>query len=278
MKNLLSLMDLNKKDINNIFEVASQMRRIVQNNYKKGPQLIGSMVAGVWETPSISSTAFNLGVNYLSGSFSPVFASDDMLEQCQMFDSMGVNAVVISCQNDHLADVFASQSRCSVINGGSGQYDPIGVLADLMAINNRLDGLQNLTVLAVGNRDSNRINELTYCLQQYGSTLVWYLPSSDVATARKGLVVNNIEASFSGADAVIDLGLTPFSDPKEYYGNISGIPEDLMDKARINCPLLGCRTVVDRIGARNYLNSIASARDCCYVSVAMAILYLVHRN
>ena len=278
MKNLLSLMDLNKKDINNIFEVANQMRRIVQNNYKKGPQLIGSMVAGVWENPSVSSTAFNLGVNYLSGSFSPVFASDDMLEQCRMFDSMGVNAVVISCQNDHLADVFAAESRCSVINGGSSQYDPIGVLADLMAINNRLDGLQNLTVLAVGNKDTNRINELTYCLQQYGSTLIWYLPKTDNVTPRKGLVVNNAEAAFSGADAVIDLGLTPFSDSVQYYGAENGIPESLMDKARISCPLLGCRTIVDRMGARNYSGSIASARDCCYVSVAMAVLYLVHRN
>lgn len=278
MKNLLSLMDLNKKDINNIFDVAAQMRRIVQNNYKKGPQLIGSMVAGVWETPSISSTAFNLGVNYLSGSFSPVFASDDMLEQCQMFDSMGVNAVVISCQNDRLANLFAAQSRCSVINGGSNLYDPIGVLADLMAINSRLDGLQNLTVLAVGNKDTNRIDELTYCLQQYGSTLLWYLPSTDDVTIRKGIVVEKAETAFSGVDAIIDLGLTPFSNTVEYYGASGGIPENLIDKARINCPLLGSRTIVDRIGIRTYPNSIASVRDCCYVSVVMAILYLIHRN
>lgn len=278
MKHLLSLMDLNKKDINNILEVAAQMRRIVQNNYKKGPQLIGSMVAGVWESPSISSTAFNLGVNYLSGSFSPVFASDDMLEQCQMFDSMGVNAVVVSCQNDRLANVFASQSRCSVINGGSSQYDPIGTLADLMAINNRLDGLQGLTVLAVGNKDYNRISELTYCLQMYGSTLVWYLPKTDDVTPRKGIIMDSAEKAFSGVDAVIDLGLTAFSDPAQYYGAVGGIPESLMDKARINCPLLGCRTVVDRIGVKDYMNSIAGARDCCYVSIAMAVLYLMHRN
>lgn len=271
-------MDMSKRDINNIIEVATQMRRIVQNNYKKGPQLIGSTVAGVWEAPSVSSTAFNLGVNYLSGSFCPVFASDDMLEQCQVFDSMGVNAVVLSCKNDRLLDVFASQSRCSVINGGTSQYDPIGVLADLMAINGRMDSLQNLTVVAVGNKDVNRINELTYCLQQYGSTLVWYLPKSDTETVRKGIVVNNAEAAFSGADAVIDIGLTPFSDMEQYYGASGGIPESLMDKARINCPLLGCRTIVDRIGVRNYSNSIASARDCCFVSVAMAVLYLVHKN
>ena len=48
MKHLLSLTELNKNEINNILEIAAQMRRIVTNSYKKGPQLIGSTVAGVW--------------------------------------------------------------------------------------------------------------------------------------------------------------------------------------------------------------------------------------
>ena len=278
MKHLLSLMDLSKKDINDIFEVATQMRRIVQNNYKKGPQLIGSVIAGVWDAPSISSTAFTLGATYLSGSVCPVFGSDDMLEQCQIFDSMGVNAVVVATENDNIVNTFASRSRCNVINGGSSQYDPIGVLADLMAISNRLDGLKNLTVLAVGNKDVNRISELNYCLGQFGSNLVWYLPSDDDSTPRRGLIVDKAEAAFSGVDAVIDLGLTAFSDSKKYYGNAGGIPETLLDKGRINCPLLGCKTIVDRIGVKEYSNNIVSVRDCYYVSIVMAVLYLMHRN
>lgn len=278
MKNLLSLMDLSKKDINNIFEVAAQMRRIVQNNYKKGPQLIGSVIGGVWDSACVSSTAFNLAATYLSGSVCPVFGSDDMLEQCRLFDNMGVNAVVVSAPNDNLVRTFAAQSKCGVINGGSTQYDPIGVLADLMAMNSRLDGLQNLTVLAVGNKDTNRIDELSYCLQQYGSTLVWYLPREDYATVHKGIVLDKAEAAFSGVDAVIDIGLTAFSNPASYYGSSGGIPEALMDKARIRCPLLGCRTIVDKIGVKEYPSNIVSVRDCCYVSVVMAILYLMHRN
>lgn len=278
MKNLLTLMDLNKKDINNIFEVAAQMRRIVQNNYKKGPQLIGSVVGGVWDSPCVSSTAFNLAATYLSGSVCPVFGAEDKLEQCRLFDNMGVNAVVVSADNDRLINSFASQSRCGVINGGSAMYDPIAVLADLMALNGRLDGLQNLTVLAVGNKDSNRIDELSYCLQQYGSTMVWFLPREDYATAHKGIVLDKAEAAFSGVDAVIDIGLTPFSNPASYYGSAGGIPEALMDKARIHCPLLGCRTIADGIGVKDYQNNIVNTRDCCYVSVAMAVLYLMHRN
>ena len=274
MKNLLTLTELTKNEINQILEVAAQMRRIVTASYKKGPQLIGSVIAGVWDKPCVSSTAFQLGASYLSGTACPVFGSDDLMEQCLAFDSMGVNTVVIACENDNLARTFALKSRAAVINGGSGQYDQIGVLADLMAISNKLDGLQNLSVLAIGNHDTNKINELNHCLHLYGSSLLWYLPADDFVTPRKGIVMDNAEAAFAGADAVIDLGLSAFSDPAKYYGSLGGIPEALLDKASINCPLLGTRTIVDKIGVREYSNNIVSLRDSCYVSVVMALLYL----
>ena len=278
MKNLLSLTDLNKNEINQIFEVATQMRRIVMTNYKKGPQLIGNVVAGVWNKPCLSSTAFQLATAYLSGTACPVFGCDDVLSQCRTLDSMGVNTLVIACDNDNLAKGFAGKCRAGIINGGSSQYDPIGVLADLMALTSKIDGLQNLTVLAVGNKEVNKINELNHCLQLYGSNLIWYLPADDFVTTRKGIVIDKPDAAFSGADAVIDLGLASFSDPEKYYGSFGGIAEKLMDKASINCPLLGSRNVVDSIGIKEYPHNIVSARESCYVSVAMAVLYLMSRD
>ena len=134
--------------------------------------------------------------------------------------------------------------------------------------------MQNLSVLAIGNHDTNKINELNHCLHLYGSSLLWYLPADDFVTPRKGIVMDNAEAAFAGADAVIDLGLSAFSDPAKYYGSLGGIPEALLDKASINCPLLGTRTIVDKIGVREYSNNIVSLRDSCYVSVVMALLYL----
>ena len=278
MKNLLTLTDLTKNEISNILEVATQMRRIVNTTYKKGPQLIGNVVAGVWNKPCVSSTAFQLATAYLSGTACPVFGSDDVLAQCRTFDSMGVNTLVISCDNGNLAKSFADTSRASVVNGGSSQYDPIGVLADLMVLNSKLDGLQNLNVLAVGTRDVNKINELNHCLQLFGSNMIWYLPPDDFVTTRKGIVIDRAEAAFSGADAVIDLGLATFSDPEKYYGSSGGIAESLMDKARINCPLLGSRYIVDKVGIKEYAHNIVSARESCYVAVAMAVLYLLKRD
>ena len=278
MKNLLTLTDLTKKEISNILEVATQMRRIVTANYKKGPQLIGHVVAGVWNKPCVSSTAFQLATSYLSGATCPVFGADDVLAQCRTFDSMGVNTMVIACDNGNIAKSFANTSHAGVINGGSSQYDPIGVLADLMALNLKLDGLSNLNVLYVGNRDVNKINELNHCLQLFGSNAVWYLPPDDFVTTRKGIIIDRAGVAFSGADAVIDLGLAPFSDPEKYYGTSGGISLELMDMARINCPLLGSRFIVDNVGVKEYAHNIVGARESCYVSVAMAVLYLLQRD
>ena len=278
MKNLLTLTDLTKKEISNILDVATQMRRIVYTNYKKGPQLIGHVVAGVWNKPSVSSTAFQLATAYLSGTACPVFGAADVLEQCRTFDSMGVNTLVIACDNGNIAKSFGDKSRASVINGGSSQYDPIGVLADLMALNSKLDGLTNLNVLVVGNRDVNKINELNHCLQLFGSNVIWYLPPDDFVTTRKGIIIDRASAAFSGVDAVIDLGLASFSDPEKYYGTSGGISQELMDMARINCPLLGNRYIVDNVGVKEYAHSIVSTREGCYVAVAMAVLYLLQRE
>ena len=277
MKNLLSLMTLTKTELNQIFDVASQMRRIATAGYKKGPQLIGSVVGTVYAKPNPSSTAFALATNYLSGTVCPVFASDDVLQQCRAMDNMGVNAVVVASENDNLVQTFANSARCGVVNAGSGQYDPIGVLADLLTLHDKLDTLQNVSVSVVGNKHTNKINEFARCLQLFGSDLIWYLPTEDFVTPRKGIVIDNIEGAFSGADAIVDIGLSAFSDPAKYYGSTGGIPEKFVDLARIDVPLLGSRHVVDNIGSKIYLHNCVTVRDTNYVSVAMAVLYLMHK-
>ena len=274
MNSLLSLTTLGKDEINHILAVAEQMLRIVRADFKKGPQLVGKVVGGVWDKPCAASTGFTLATAYLSGINVPVFGAKDTMEQCRLLDDMGANIVAVSCDNDNLAKSFDSVSRCKVVNAGSGRFDPVGVLADLLTLSVRTDGLNNLSVLAVGNRDCNKVNELIHCLELYNSTFVWYLPADDFATQRRGIVLDNPVAAFSGADVVLDFGLSPYSDPSKYYGTKGGISQDYLDRARINCPLLGSRKVVDNIGVNDYPYSLASDREACYVAVAMAVLYL----
>lgn len=276
MKNLLNLTTLTRNELQQLLETATQMRRIVLADYKKGPQLIGQVVGGVWKKPCVSSTAFQLAATYLSGTCVPVFGANE-LDECLRLSNMGANTVVASCDNDSLFRTVSLRSNASLVNGGSRQYDPVGVLADLLTLYVKLDGLSNLNVLAVGNRDVNKVNELMYCLQLFGSALVWYLPADDLVTARKGIVIDNLSAAFSGADAVIDLGLNTYSDCQSYYGSSGGITRELMDLTRVDCPLLGCTTVVEGAMVKEYEHNAVSTRESCYVAAAMAVLYLLKK-
>ncbi len=278
MKNLLSLTDITRTELNDLLELATQMRRMVLADYKRGPQLIGQAVGGVWKKPCTASAAIQLATAYLSGTCVPLYDVEDELAQGLALDSMGVSTLVMQCDNDNIFRTLSLRCRAGIVNGGSRRYDPIGVLADLLTLCVKADGISNLNVVAVGNRDANKVEELTHCLRLFGSDLVWYLPTEDMATARRGVVLDNIRAAFAGADAVIDLGLTAFSEYDKYYGSSGGITRDLMDTARVHCPLLGANTVVEGALIKEYEYSALSARHGCYVAAAMAVLYALQRK
>ncbi len=277
MKNVVSLTDLKREEISLILETAVQMRRLVMAAFKKGPQLAGKTVANLFRQEDKHSMGFQLASGYMSANSYMYYGVKDLFDSCCALDNMGVNTIVVQCDNDNMVAKIAESVKCSLVNGGSAQSDPVGVLADLLALQSKMDSLRNLTVLAVGNRQTNKITELSHCLSMYGSGLMWYLPNSDFSTQRKGVVVGDINSAFAGADAVIDLGLNDYSDPQQYYGTVGGISSKLMDMARVNAPLLGARNVVDSIGVKPYANSIVNTRDSCYVAVAMALLYILNR-
>ena len=277
MKNVVSLTDLKREEISLILETAVQMRRLVMAAFKKGPQLAGKTVANLFRQEDKHSMGFQLASGYMSANSYMYYGVRDLFDSCCALDNMGVNTIVVQCDNDNMVAKIAESVKCSLVNGGSAQSDPVGVLADLLALQSKMDSLRNLTVLAVGNRQTNKITELSHCLSMYGSGLVWYLPNSDFSTQRKGVVVGDINSAFAGADAVIDLDLNDYSDPQQYYGTVGGISSKLMDMARVNAPLLGARNVVDSIGVKPYANSIVNTRDSCYVAVAMALLYILNR-
>lgn len=278
MKNFISLLDLGKKDIANILEIAAQMRRIYTSGGKKGPQLIGSVIGGVWTDCGLQSVVFDLAATYLSGSYCPTYGAEGKAERCLALDSMSVNTVVAQADSVMQLKQTAALMRCGVVNGGTADSDPIGVLAILMALSMRLDGLQNLNILAVGNRDVSMLDELIYCLQLFGSDLVWYLPADDTVTQRKGVVLNDAAVAFAGVDAVIDLGLRQDGDRSQYYGSEYGIPDSLLDKARVNCPMLGGRFVCRDGKPAIYADSIENLRQSCRVAVAMAVLYVLRKE
>ncbi len=275
MKGLLTLTTLSKTEIISILEIAAQMRRVVRADYKKSPQLLGSVIGGVFSQDDMA-VPFNLATTYMSGTFVNTTSSDG-IDVGRRLDNMGVNAIVVGNGNDNIATWLYNNCKCDVINAGSNSSDPIGVLADLMALTTRVDSLSNLEILIVGNKNTNKIAELIHCLELFGSSLMWYLPASDYATARRGIVVDKPDVAFGGADAVIDIGLSQYADAKSYYG-ASCLDKALLDKCRIDVPLLGTRLVADNSNIITYPYQLQDTRESCYVAVAMAVLYYLTKK
>ncbi len=275
MKGLLTLTSLSNTDIVNILELATQMRRVVCANYKKSPQLLGSVVGGIFENDT-DAMPYNLATAYMSGTFVS-HTSVDGMDMGRMLDNMGANTIVVGHSNDNIASWLHTHCKCDIINAGSSSSDPIAVLSQLMALTTRLDSLVNLEVLVVGNKKTNIIAELIHCLELFGSSLIWYLPSGDYATARRGIVVDKLDVAFGGADAVIDIGLTPYADSKSYYGG-TYIDKTLLDKCRVDVPLLGSRVITEGNNIVTYPHQLVDTYESCYISVVMAVLYCLKKS
>lgn len=274
MKDLLTLTSLSRTEIHHILDIATQMRRIVLASNKKSPQLLGKTLVGLFSEDCNESVAFDLACKYLSGTCAIVKTTDNWLEVAKNVEAMGANFIAAKNSNDNLLATMANVTTCSVINVGSKMYSPVTALADLMVLQTKLDGLQQMTVGVVGNGKTNVIADLDYALQLYKSNLIWYLPKDDVVTQRKGIVLDSIDSVFAGADAVIDIGLAQYTQGERYYGTNFGIPKETFDKARSEIPLLGTRFIVDKKGISEYYFNTVSAEASCYVAVAMAVMYL----
>lgn len=278
MRKLLNLMNMSKNDVLNFLEVAWQMRRIAVTSYKRSPQLVGASVAGVFPRQDIVSKAFALATMYLSGNFVEIYGCDDVPEYCSAMCNMGVDMMVLKDLDDDLTAQMASTVNLPLINAGGSIYSPIEAMADLMALREKLDSLNNLTVLVVGNKNTAKLREIDHVLSLFRSHLVWYLPEGDHSSDDySGTVVHTLDLAFAGVDAIIDIGLNGNVQPELYYGNKSGILETYIDRARVNAPLLGCKKIVSASGAVNYPYSATDAQYQSLISVAMAALYLMRK-
>lgn len=278
MTKLLTLKQLSKKQLVELLEVSTQMRKMCNTTYKKAPQLLGSNIGSVWQKANLQCVAVELATKFLSGSIAHYINIDDTVEFCRAMDNMGINQLVVSTEDDNQLKKISDSVSCAFINGGSRNYNPIAVLADLLTLLQKLDGLHNRTITVLGNRDTNKMEELIYCLELFSSNIVWYLPRADFSTNRQGIVVENINSAFKGADAIIDIGLKDFCEPKDYYGTNAGISAEFMDSASIEAPLLGSREIVGKNGAIAYPYATLDNQQTNNVAVAMALLYVTRKD
>ena len=165
-KNLLTLNDLNKKEINYILELSMNLKKNKQMGIT-GDNLAGKNIALIFEKPSTRTRcAFAVGAKD-EGGMPEYLGKNDI--QLGKKESVADTARVLGRMFDGIqyrgykhetVELLAEHAGVPVWNGLTDSFHPTQVLADFMTIKENFNSLDNIKIVYVGDGRNNVANSL----------------------------------------------------------------------------------------------------------------------
>lgn len=161
MNNLFSLLDLSTEEINDILDLALDLKK---NKVKV--DLNGKIVANLFFEPSTRthysfSTAehkLNCKVIDFSASSSSLNKGESFYDTIKTFESFGVDCLVIRDRKNKWYEELKGKINIPIVNGGDGVLDhPTQTLLDLLTIKEEFGSFKGLKVLVVGDIAHSRV-------------------------------------------------------------------------------------------------------------------------
>ncbi|HCU79730.1 MAG TPA: aspartate carbamoyltransferase [Chloroflexi bacterium] len=198
---ILSVKQFNHHDLDIIFDVAREMRRMVR---KEGTSdvLKGKLLANLFYEPSTrTSSSFAAATQRLGGNviqinnvtFSSVSKGEELRDTIRSMGSYS-DAVVLRHPDEGSADIAAEVSEKPIINAGDGIGEhPTQALLDIFTIVEELGTIDGLTVTMLGDLKYGRtVHSLARLLALYDVKLHFVAP--DLLKAPDALVDSLIES------------------------------------------------------------------------------------
>ncbi len=280
-KNLISLKSISDTEIRQILDIAAEMKRIVLSRVKRGPQLMGKVLAVAGDFSPMQKAALTLSINYLSG-ISTVVEKELTMDDLFSLKLMGAD-FIITKGDEVFFNEAANKCGGGIINYGGGGENPLEVLLYLFSIKQTIETLNSIDVSVLGdiNKDSTAA-DLCEVLSRFESRVSVYSADKNLNSAfkQKNLrVYSDVNMAVSGADAIIDLGCAE-KDNFAYYANYMGLTTEILKLAQQNVPLFNRKTVFDKDSARNIIYPFSTADEnfSNLTAITMALLYLLNRN
>ncbi len=161
VNHLLSIADLDRDDINHIFEVSDDLKRHLREG-EPTPHLAGKTLALVFEKHSMRTrVSFQVAMAQLGGSSIFLAKQDVELGKRESVAdgakvlSRYVDCVAIRTYGQELVEEFAEHSNVPVINALSDFVHPCQGLADLYTVREHFGALEGIKVCFVG--DGNNV-------------------------------------------------------------------------------------------------------------------------
>ncbi len=179
VNHLLGIKDINKNDIDLIFETADHFKEVINRPIKKVPSLRDITIANIFfENSTRTKLSFELAQKRLSAdviSFSAAQSSvkkgETLIDTVNNILSMKVDMVVMRHANPGAAHFLSQNVKASIINAGDGAHEhPTQGLLDSYSIREKLGEVTGKKVVIVGDILHSRVAlSNIYALQMQGA-------------------------------------------------------------------------------------------------------------
>ncbi|HSD05355.1 MAG TPA: ornithine carbamoyltransferase [Nitrosopumilaceae archaeon] len=257
-KNLLTLNELDKKEIEGIIDNAIKLKKELKAGIYK-PLLKNKTLAMIFQKPSTRTrVSFETGMFQLGG-HALSLSSDDLqlargetIEDTSKTLSRYVDIIMARVYSHEEVEMLAKSATVPVINGLSDSFHPCQILADLMTIKEKKKKLAGLKLAWIG--DGNNVcNSMIYGCAKTGidisiATPKGYEPDSKIIKESKNLVdlelLHDPQVAVKDADVVVtdtfvSIHHQATDRTKDFLPKFQ-VNSSLMKKAKSNAIFLHC--------------------------------------
>ena len=300
-KDLLSLRDVEREEIEMILSTAASMRQLLDSPTKKTAHLQGkSIVTLFYENSTRTRMSFELASKYMSAAAANISASassvqkgETLLDTGRTLDRMGTDVIIIRHPMSGAPHLLAQHVNAAVINAGDGINEhPTQALLHMFTINRNKGHLDGLKVAIVGDVLHSRVARSNiFGLHTMGAEVALCAPPTLMPAQMEELGVKTytrVEEAVEGADVVMGLRIQKerqeegnFPSLRE-YSEFFGINEERMKYAKPDALIMHPgpinRGVEITSDAADCEQSVINEQVTSGVAVRMALLYLLTRK
>ena len=256
--NILTLDELESKEINNIIDLAIDLKK-QQKKGKEKPLLQNKTLAMIFEKPSTRTrVSFETGMFQLGGHALTLSPNDLQLSRGETISdtaktlSRYVNIILARVYDHKSLENLARNSSVPVINGLSDSFHPCQILADLMTIKEHKKNLKKIKIAWIGDGNNVCNSLILGCAKLKIKLSVaipdGYEPDFDVVKIGKDAeileVSDNPEAAVKDADVImtdtfVSIHNTNPDRVKKFLPKFQ-VKQSLMNKAKKDAIFMHC--------------------------------------
>ncbi|WP_256007605.1 MULTISPECIES: aspartate carbamoyltransferase catalytic subunit [Pedobacter] len=187
-KHLLGIKDINRSDIELIFETADNFKEVINRPIKRVPSLRDITIANVFfENSTRTKLSFELAEKRLSAdvinfaaSSSSVSKGETLVDTVNNILAMKVDMVVMRHPYAGAGQFLSKHVKAQIVNAGDGAHEhPTQALLDAFSIREKLGTVEGKKVVIVGDILHSRVAiSNILCLQQLGAQVKVCGPST----------------------------------------------------------------------------------------------------